>query len=36
MLSDQSMQSRLVETSRHMQGQHGPTKAASILNDLLS
>ena len=36
MLSDKSMQSRLDETSRQMQTQHGPTKAAKILNDLLS
>ena len=36
MLSDESMQSRLDETSRHMQSQNGPTKAASILNELLS
>jgi UDP:flavonoid glycosyltransferase YjiC (YdhE family) len=36
MLNDKSMQSRLNETSRHMQSQHGPTKAAKILNELLS
>ena len=36
MLSDKSMQSRLDETSRQMQTQHGPTKAAKILNDLLT
>jgi len=36
MLSDKSMQSRLDETSRKMQSQHGPTKAAKILNELLS
>jgi len=27
---------RLDETSRHMQSQHGPTKAANILNELIS
>ena len=35
-LTDKSMQSRLEETSLHMQSQHGPTKAASILNELLA
>ena len=36
MLNDKSMQSRLNMTSRQMQNQHGPTKAAKILNELLS
>ena len=36
MLNDKSMQSRLNMTSRQMQNQHGPTKAAKILIELLS
>ena len=36
MLRDKSMQKRLDMTSRQMQSQHGPTKAAKILNELLS
>ena len=36
MLNDKSMQSRLDETSQHMKKEHGPTKAAKILNELLS
>ena len=36
MLNDKAMQSRLNETSRQMQSQHGPTKAAKILNEILS
>jgi UDP:flavonoid glycosyltransferase YjiC (YdhE family) len=34
-LSDAAMQARLAATSKHMQSQHGPTKAAQILNDML-
>ncbi len=35
MLTDGAMKAKLAATSAHMQSQHGPTKAAGILNDLL-
>ena len=35
MLGDELMQSRLNETSRQMQSQHGPTKATKILNQII-
>ena len=35
-LNDSAMQQRLADTSKHMQSQHGPTKAANILNKMLS
>ena len=35
MLSDVAMTAKLAATSAHMQGQHGPTKAAGILDSLL-
>ncbi len=34
-LSDSAMKAKLAATSKHMQSQHGPTKAAGILNDML-
>ncbi|QPC44462.1 glycosyltransferase [Kaustia mangrovi] len=34
MLGDEAMQARLAATLRHMQGRHGPTKAADILQTL--
>ena len=33
--AEEAMQAKLTATSRHMQAQHGPTKATDILNDLL-
>ena len=35
MLEDESMKTKLKETSAHMQSQSGPNKAAGLLNDLL-
>jgi len=35
MLSDEAMRAKLAATSAHMQGQHGPTKAAGLLDGLL-
>ncbi len=35
MLNDEEMKARLAATSAHMQGRHGPTKAAGILEKLL-
>ncbi len=35
-LSDAAMQQKLSDTSAHMQSHHGPSKAAGLLNDLLS
>ncbi|MFO1037891.1 MAG: glycosyltransferase [Geminicoccaceae bacterium] len=34
-LTDEAMHERLRATSAHMQGRHGPTKAAQLLDDLL-
>ncbi len=34
-LNDAAMKAKLEATSRHMQSQHGPSKAAGILNDLI-
>jgi len=34
-LNDSAMQQTLAATSKHMQSQHGPTKAADILNSLV-
>ncbi len=34
-LTDSAMQAKLAATAKHMQSQHGPTKAAGILNDML-
>ncbi len=36
MLNDGAMKSKLAATSTHMQGQHGPSKAADLLNGLLA
>lgn len=33
-MSDAQMKQRLAETSAHMQGRHGPTKAAKLLDEL--
>jgi MGT family glycosyltransferase len=35
MLNDQAMHAKLAATSAHMRGEHGPTKAAGLLNGLL-
>ena len=35
-LTDAAMQAKLAETSAHMQSRHGPTKAAKILDGILS
>ena len=35
MLTDPAMKAKLAATSRHMQAQHGPTKAAGILDGLM-
>ena len=35
MLNDEAMKARLAKTSAHMQSQHGPTRAAELLQDLL-
>ena len=35
MLSDQEMKAKLAATSAHMQGRHGPTRAAEILDGLM-
>jgi UDP:flavonoid glycosyltransferase YjiC (YdhE family) len=35
MLTDRAMKERLARTSAHMQGQHGPSKAAQLLQGLL-
>ncbi|MGH6947856.1 MAG: nucleotide disphospho-sugar-binding domain-containing protein [Kiloniellales bacterium] len=34
LLTDKAMQARLAATSKHMQGHHGPTKAAKLLDGL--
>ena len=36
MLMNEAMQKRLTETSTHMRSEHGPTKAAAILDQLLA
>jgi MGT family glycosyltransferase len=36
MLTNEAMHKRLVATSAHMRSEHGPTKAAAILNQLLN
>ena len=36
MLTSQEMHARLAKTSAHMRSQHGPTKAAAILSELLN
>ena len=35
-LTDAAMQAKLAETSAHMQSRHGPTKAAKVLDGILS
>ena len=35
LVSDPAMRARLAKTSAHMQSQHGPTKAAGLLDELL-
>ncbi len=35
LLTDKAMKRKLERTSRHMQSRHGPTKAATLLDDLL-
>ena len=35
MLNDETMRAKLAATSEHMRGQHGPTKAAGLLDGLL-
>ncbi|WP_118133659.1 glycosyltransferase [Oceanicella sp. SM1341] len=35
MLTDEAMQARLAATSAHMQGRHGPTRAAGLIDGLL-
>jgi len=34
LLTDKAMQAKLVATSKHMRGRHGPTKAAGLLDKL--
>lgn len=36
LLTDATMAQKLKQTSAHMQAQHGPTKAANLLNELVS